>query len=48
MGLSPHEFWRLSLTEWRAILAAHAPPLVDRQEMETLMQEHPDVHDRSQ
>lgn len=45
LRLSPREFWAMSLTEWRAILAAHEPPLMGREEMVTLMQEHPDVPD---
>jgi uncharacterized phage protein (TIGR02216 family) len=43
LGLSPREFWTMSLTEWRAIMAAHEPPVLERTELETLMQEHPDV-----
>lgn len=45
-GLSPDAFWRLSLSEWRALCAAldpvrPAPP--DRAALEALLAAHPDT-----
>jgi uncharacterized phage protein (TIGR02216 family) len=46
LGLSPREFWTMSLAEWRAVLAAQEPYALGRRELEDLMLEHPDVSDR--
>jgi len=42
-GLSPGDFWRLSVLEWRALCASQGgakPP--DRQMLTALMAQHPD------
>jgi uncharacterized phage protein (TIGR02216 family) len=49
MGLSPRDFWAMTLPEWRAAAAGfqarvgrrHAPPLA-RAELDDLMQRYPD------
>jgi uncharacterized phage protein (TIGR02216 family) len=41
-GISPENFWRLSVKEWRALASAGAPPL-GRHDLEALMQLYPDV-----
>ncbi len=45
LGLSPSEFWALSLGEWRALLAALAPAsgeALDRAGLEALRAAYPD------
>jgi len=46
MGLAPDQFWRMSLSEWRAALAGRFPqpnaqPMT-RTSLETLMEQFPD------
>lgn len=44
-GLSPTDFWALSLTEWRTLLAALAPGAggaLDRAGLEALRAAYPD------
>jgi len=41
-GLAPHLFWRLSLREWRALVARAAPSLLSRAEFDALTARFPD------
>jgi uncharacterized phage protein (TIGR02216 family) len=43
LGLSPDEFWRLSLAEWRALTAAPPQDLpLSRPDLEALLALYPD------
>ncbi|MBV9548270.1 MAG: phage tail assembly chaperone [Alphaproteobacteria bacterium] len=46
MGLSPRDFWALSLPEWRALCEARfpAPPSLGRGALDQLMMQHPDTN----
>ena len=48
LGLSSRAFWTMSVAEWRAVLGVNADVMMTRSELETLMQEHPDVSEHSQ
>lgn len=41
-GLAPREFWRLSLKEWRAIIAPPSSHVLGRAELHALMGAFPD------
>jgi uncharacterized phage protein (TIGR02216 family) len=41
LGVTPKDFWRLSVKEWRALVSPRAAPLT-RAELETLMKQYPD------
>ena len=41
-GVPPEAFWRLSLAEWRALADAGAPPALGREQLLSLMEQHPD------
>lgn len=43
MGISPHDFWRLSLREWRALTAPAGPAPLGRVELEALRARFPDA-----
>lgn len=42
LGLTPDAFWRLSLTEWRALTQAPPADVLNRAELETLARAWPD------
>ncbi len=46
-GLSPSEFWALTLAEWRALTAAMPPPgdAMNRAELDRLLADYPDYPD---
>lgn len=47
-GVAPACFWRLSLREWRAIIAPHHGATLPRAAFDALVQRFPDMpHDRS-
>ncbi|MFC0634889.1 phage tail assembly chaperone [Brevundimonas balnearis] len=41
-GVSPEAFWRLSLREWRWLIAVGGAAPLGRGELERLMEGHPD------
>ena len=43
LGLSPHQFWQLSLIEWRAITRPAGPAPLNRAGLEALRKRHPDT-----
>ncbi|MEL6325017.1 MAG: phage tail assembly chaperone [Pseudomonadota bacterium] len=44
MGLNPAEFWRLSLVEWRWLVAGHSDSgAMTPQGLDALMQSYPDT-----
>ncbi len=45
MGLSPRDFWALSLPEWRVLCQARFPaaPSLNRGGLDHLMKQHPDT-----
>jgi len=43
LGVPPHLFWRLSLTEWRALTALNSTASLSRAAFEALTQEFPDT-----
>lgn len=43
MGISPRDFWRLSLKEWRALTQATGPAPLGRAELEALRARFPDA-----
>lgn len=43
LGLSPREFWRMSVTEWRAALGQGREGALTRSELDALVKEHPDA-----
>ena len=47
LGLRPHEVWRLSLSEWRALTEAGVGPTLDRAGLEALRQRFPDSKETS-
>ncbi len=44
-GIAPADFWRLSLREWRALIAPPAGETLSRQAFEALAKLHPDQID---
>jgi uncharacterized phage protein (TIGR02216 family) len=42
LGVSPPRFWRLSLTEWRALVAPAAADVLTRTAFDGLIQRFPD------
>ena len=40
MGVTPEQFWRLSLREWRMLTEGAAQPVMGRAEFERLLREH--------
>lgn len=42
LGLPPEAFWRLSLTEWRALTQAPRAPALNRASLEALIARYPD------
>lgn len=42
LGLSPAQFWRLSLIEWRAITRPAGPPPLNRSGLDALRKQFPD------
>lgn len=40
MGVTPEQFWRLSLREWRMLTEAEPRGVLGRAEFERLMREH--------
>lgn len=42
MGITPREFWNLSLKEWRVLTQAAGPAPLGRGELETLRARFPD------
>lgn len=42
IGVAPRAFWRLSLAEWRALVAPRAPEALPRTAFEALAQTFPD------
>jgi len=42
MGISPRDFWRLSLKEWRTLTKAAGPAPLGRGELEALRTRFPD------
>lgn len=42
LGIAPRAFWRLSLAEWRALVAPRAPEALTRAEFEAMVQSFPD------
>jgi len=42
LGLSPSEFWSLSLVEWQALTGANVQTVMTRQDLATLMKTYPD------
>lgn len=46
LGLSPQQFWQLSLIEWRAITRPAGPSPLDQAGLDALCKQHPDTkHD---
>jgi uncharacterized phage protein (TIGR02216 family) len=43
LGLSPAEFWRLSLKEWRALNSPHLSEALSRSAFESLARKFPDL-----
>ena len=43
LKLTPDMFWRLSVTEWRAVLGQNDHSQISRAELNKLIQEFPDV-----
>ena len=41
-AISPAQFWRLSLAEWRALVAPHAGEVLTRQAFDVLAHRFPD------
>ena len=41
-GLAPNAFWRLSLTEWRALTEAPPTPVISRNDLSALIARYPD------
>ena len=39
----PDAFWRLSLTEWRALTMQETPPTLDRAGFDALARRYPDL-----
>jgi uncharacterized phage protein (TIGR02216 family) len=44
LGVAPRAFWRLSLAEWRALVAPHTSEALSRTAFEALTQAFPDNH----
>ncbi|ACL96333.1 phage tail assembly chaperone [Caulobacter vibrioides] len=42
LGLPPEAFWRLSLTEWRALTQAPDAPCLNRAGLQDLLARYPD------
>lgn len=42
VGLPPAQFWRLSLKEWRALVAPSEPAALDRAAFDMLIARYPD------
>lgn len=42
LGVAPAAFWKLSLKEWRALVAPPRTSALSRAELNALMQQHPD------
>lgn len=42
LGLAPDAFWRLSLSEWRALTEAPAMPVLSRAGLAALIDRYPD------
>ena len=42
LGLTPAAFWRLSLTEWRALTEPEPPQALNRAELDALARAWPD------
>lgn len=42
LGLAPDAFWRLSVREWRAIVALQSLSALSRAELEALARAYPD------
>ncbi|MDR7232391.1 putative phage protein (TIGR02216 family) [Caulobacter sp. BE264] len=42
LGLPPEAFWRLSLTEWRALTEAPPAPSLNRATLQDLIARYPD------
>jgi uncharacterized phage protein (TIGR02216 family) len=42
LRLEPGAFWRLSLAEWRAMLAPRRRPALARRDLDRLLQRFPD------
>jgi hypothetical protein len=40
MGVTPEQFWRLSLKEWRMLTEPEPQPVMSRAAFERLMREH--------
>jgi hypothetical protein len=47
LGVAPHNFWRLSLREWRALISENALDALSRPQFEALAKEFPDTEDWS-
>ncbi|MEN0652568.1 MULTISPECIES: phage tail assembly chaperone [Hyphobacterium] len=43
MGITPRDFWQLSLKEWRALTQATGPAPLGRDELEALRARFPDA-----
>jgi uncharacterized phage protein (TIGR02216 family) len=43
LRLSTHEFWRMSVREWRAALGQGRESAMTRLELDALLKEHPDA-----
>ena len=46
LGLPPEAFWRLSLTEWRALTEAPPAPVLNRTALRDLIARYPDEETR--
>lgn len=42
LAIPPEAFWRLSLSEWRALTEAPAAPVLDRAALDALIARFPD------
>lgn len=42
LGVAPEAFWRLSLTEWRALTEAPPTPVISRNDLSALIARYPD------
>ncbi len=42
LGIAPEAFWRLSLTEWRALTETAPSPVLSRSGLEALAERYPD------